>query len=517
MYTRHNYYLLGIDIGTTTIKSVIFDFKGNEIAKASHETSNIHPKPGWSENSMTEIWEAVVQSIKKAIYNAKIKSEEIKGISLCAQGGGAWLINNKGEPIINAINWLDGRAGYIVDKWRENKIFEKLLKLSGLTYWPGAGPGIIFPWLMENDPKIFEDTKVVFWAKDWVRYCLTGEMMTDETDPLGMLDLNNRRYSSEVINATGIEDLKNLLPPVKKSFEMGGKISKFAADVTGLKEGTPVAVGAWDCASTAIGQGCVEVNDVFSIIGTAGIHMLVTDKPVVNKAYSLSCYSVPNQYLVHSMAMTATNNLDWFVRELCFEENKEAVEKELNIHQIIAKKVANIPIGANGIFFLPFLQGERAPFVEPTARAEFVGIGDWSTKDELLRSIFEGVALATLHNYKAIENAESFKRVRLGGGGAKNEVWVQIISDCTGKSLEVTSGSEYGARGAAINAALMLGIYSSYKEAVDNMVKVKKIYEPNLKNTEIYKEIFDIYVKLIDSHLSLWKEINKLVIEKLHF
>jgi len=112
MSTRHNYYLLGIDIGTTTIKSVIFDFKGNEIAKASHETSNIHPKPGWSENSMTEIWEAVVQSIKKAIYNAKIKSEEIKGISLCAQGGGAWLINNKGEPIINAINWLDGRAGY---------------------------------------------------------------------------------------------------------------------------------------------------------------------------------------------------------------------------------------------------------------------------------------------------------------------------------------------------------------------------------------------------------------------
>jgi len=340
--------------------------------------------------------------------------------------------------------------------------------------------------------------------------------MTDETDPsMGMLDPKTRKYSNMVLEVTGTEDFKRLLPVIKNSYEIGGKITKSTAETTGLKEGTPVAVGAWDCSSTALGLGCVEANEAFSIIGTAGIHMLVTDKPAIDKAYSLSCHTVPNQYLVHSMAMTATNNLDWFAKEFCLEEAREATKEKTNKYKIIDEKVSKVPVGANGVFYLPFLQGERAPFVEPRARGEFLGLGDWSTKEDLLKAVFEGVALSTLHNYKAIEKAGNFEKVRLGGGGANSDIWAQIISDCTGKIMEVTSGSEYGARGAAINAALMLGIYNNHKEAVNNMVKIKKTYVPNVKNTEIYKEIFDIYVKLVDSHMALWSEMNQLVVEKL--
>lgn len=509
-------YLLGIDVGTTMMKCVIFDFEGNEIAKANHETSIIHPKPGWAEQNMIDVWRAVTLSVKEAIANAGIKSEEIKGISLCAQGAGTWLINEKGKPVRNAVSWLDGRAGYIIDKWQRNGTINKLVESCGLVYYSGSGPGIIFPWFIENDPKVLEDSKTVFWPKDWVRYCLTGEIMTDETDPsMGMLDPNTRKYSNTVLEITGTEGFKELLPAIKNSYEIGGKITKSAAEITELKEGTPVAVGAWDCSSTALGQGCVDANDAFSIIGTAGIHMLVTDKPTIDKTYSLSCHTVPNQYLVHSMAMTAANNLDWFAKEFCLEEAREATKKKMNKYKIIDEKVSKVPVGANGVFYLPFLQGERAPFVEPRARGEFLGLGDWSTKEDFLRAVFEGVALSTLHNYKAIEKAGNFEKVRLGGGGANSDIWAQIISDCTGRIMEVTSGSEYGARGAAINAALMLGIYNNHKEAVNNMVKIKKTYVPNLKNTEIYKKIFDIYVKLVDSHMALWSEMNQLVVEKL--
>jgi sugar (pentulose or hexulose) kinase len=506
-------YLLGIDVGTTVVKSVIFDFEGNEIAKASYDTKIIHSKPGWAEQNMIEVWEAVAASIKKAIKGSTIESGEIKGISLCAQGGGTWLVDKKGEPVRNAISWLDGRAGYIIDRWHENGTINKLLEASGLVYYPGASPGVIFPWLIENDPNVLEESETLLWSKDWVRYCLTGEKMTDETDPShGMLNPNDRNYSNLVLELTGTKHFKALLPEIKKSHEIGGRITEYAARKTGLKKGTPVAVGAWDVASTALGQGCVDINDAFSIIGTAGIHMLVIDKPIINKSYSLSCHTIPDLYLVNSMAMTATNNLDWFIKEFCFEEFKKAEKEQVNIYKLIDKKVSRVSIGANGIFYLPFLQGERAPFVEPRARGEFIGLGDWTIKEDFLRAIFEGVALSTLHNYKSIQKAGNFEKVRLGGGGSNSDVWAQIISDCTGKVMEVTSGGEYGARGAAINAALMLGIYSNHKEAVKNMVRIKKTYIPNLNNTDIYKQMFDIYVKLINSHMQLWREMGELVV-----
>ena len=509
-------YLLGIDVGTTIIKCVVFDIQGNEVAKASHSASIIHPKPGWAEQDMSDVWNATVLSIKEAIKKANLKSEEIIGISVSGQGAGTWLINEEGKPVCNAINWLDGRAANIIDRWDENGTIEKLNEICGLRYYSGSGPGIIFRWLIENNPKVLKESKAVIWAKDWVRYCLTGEIYTDETDPsMGLLDLKTRRYSNDVLKLTEIEEYSYLLPPIKSSYEMGGKITKIASEETGLKEGTPVAIGAWDCSSTALGLGCVLKNEAFSIIGTAGIHMVVTDKPVIDRSYSLSCHTVPGKYLIHSMSMTAANNLNWFEREFCLAERIEAERKNVSKYDIINEIVSEIPIGSNGIIFLPFLQGERAPFVEPRARGDFFGLGDWTKRGDLLRAVYEGVAFSTLHNYEAMEKGVSFERVRLGGGGSQSSVWAQIISDCTGRVMEVTSGSEYGARGAAINAAIMLGIYKNHKEAVNEMVKVERVYEPNPKNTEMYRDLYHIYTNLIESLMKMWVDMNKLMEEKL--
>jgi len=505
-------YFLGIDAGTTVVKCVVFDPHGNEIAKGSRGISIIHPYPGWAEHDMNEVWDSVAISIRSAIKEAGIRAEDIKGISMSAQGAGAWLIDKSGKPTRNAVGWLDGRAASIIDRWRDDGTLEKVFNICGFMYYSGSGPGIILPWFRENEPEVLEKSKAVLWCNDWVRYCLTGEILTDEPDAsIAMLDPETRDYSRELLKYVGLEEYEHLFPPVKQSHEIAGKVTKKAAEETGLAPGTPVAVGAWDCSSTALGAGCVQANDATSIVGTAGIHLCITDRPMIDKAYSMACHAVPNRWLINSMAMTAANNLDWFEREFCLEERIESEKSKVNKYEIINRKVADTPIGARGVMFLPFLQGERAPFVEPRARGEFVGLGNWSKRSDLLRAVYEGVALATLHNYSAMEKGASFKEVRLGGGGSQSEVWTQIIADCTGKVMKVTSGSEFGARGAAINAAVALGMYRDHQEAVDQMVKVSRVQEPNLKNTEIYREIFDIYVKLIQSHRQIWIEMYNLM------
>ncbi len=508
-------YLMGIDAGTTMMKSVVFDLNGNEIAKAAYPAEILHTRPGWAEQDMNAVWMAVASSCREAIARAGVQPADIQAVSLSAQGAGTWLIDRQGKPTRYAVTWLDGRSSGIIDEWKSSGLCDKLVETCGLVYYAGSGPGIIFRWFMENDRESLDRSMAQLWPKDWVRYCLTGEVMTDETDPsMGMIDPWSRRYSRRVLELTGTAEYSRLLPPVRASHELGGKVTRAAAEATGLKEGTPVAVGAWDCSSTALGQGCASPGDAFSIVGTAGIHMLITGEPAINRAYSLSCHTVPGQYMVHSMAMTAANNLDWYEREFGLAERLEAEKKGVSKYEIINDLVGRTPVGANGVFFLPYLQGERAPFVETRARGEFLGLGDWSTRGDLYRAVYEGVALATLHNYRAMELARRFERVRLGGGGAQSEVWAQIIADCTGRVMEVTSGSEYGARGAAINAAIAVGLYKDHREAVRQMVKVKRVHEPDPKKTKMYAEIFEIYVKLVESHMKLWVDMYNLVVKQ---
>jgi sugar (pentulose or hexulose) kinase len=258
-------------------------------------------------------------------------------------------------------------------------------------------------------------------------------------------------------------------------------------------------------------MGCTQSNEAASIVGTAGIHLCVSDKPLIDEAFSMACHAVPDRWLINSMAMTAANNLDWFEREFCLAERLEAEKRKTSKYDVINEEVDKTPLGSNGVMFLPFLQGERAPFVEPRARGEFVGLGDWSSRRDCMRAVYEGVALATRHNYEAMEKGLSFSEVRLGGGGAQSRVWAQIIADCTGKTMKVTAGSEFGARGAAINAAVALGIYGDHREAASRMVSVVRVQEPRQSNTEKYSEIFKIYVRLIESRVRIWVDMYNLL------
>ncbi|PKM83077.1 MAG: carbohydrate kinase [Firmicutes bacterium HGW-Firmicutes-14] len=502
-------YFIGVDAGTTVIKTVLFNDSGEELASASCNVPVMHPNPGWAEQDMDAVWEAAKQTIKEVVAKSALAQGAIKGLGICGQGGGSWFIGKNGLPLRPAALWLDGRTKSTIESWQKSDVYEKLFQVTGWQVYTGVGPCTILPWFVANEPETLSRAQAVCYCKDWIKYCLTGEISTDETDLLAMTDPRTRDYSPEIFRLAGLSDWENLLPAIIPSSQIAGRITRKAAEETGLPVGTPVASGSIDVAATALGVGCVSSGDAASILGTAAIHLVVSDRPEFSRSYSISQHCVPDTWLFNCMAMMGASCLDWFDREFCLVEEQEAKAAGINKYDLINQKAAGVPIGSNGVIFLPFLQGERAPFVKPEARGDFFGLGDWTKRADLLRAVYEGVTLATMDNHRSLSNGAHFDEFWLAGGGSKSVVWSQIVSDATGKRVKVPLGSEFGARGSVINAAVAVGYFSDHAEAVKNMVRVNRVHEPVPENTEQYAELYVIYRELIEKLWDVWPKIYR--------
>ena len=488
------------------IKSVIFDLAGNEIASMSVATPLSYLKGGWVEQDMKAVWDAAKRSIKGVLRKAKVEAKNISGISISGQGAGLWMIDRKGMPVRNAVNWLDLRASFYVKKWVKEGLHNQMYEISGSPQNPGwTGP--ILRWFKDNKKNVLEKAYAIIWCKDWIKYCLTGDICTDFTDPscVGLIDPNKNGYSKRILELMGIDCFEPLLPKLTPSYHVAGETCSETVEI-GLRKGIPVASGAHDTTATPLGAGCHETRDAFSIIGTAGIHGMVLDKPKidVSKTCILQYHCVPGRWTMGSWSQLAAGNLDWFLDN--FFKDLSRLNKE-EFYGLINKWVAEVPVGAYGIIFLPFLSGERGPFVKPEAKAVFFGLASETRREHLLRAVYEGVAFSALHNYEAIERGSQMKikTVRLMGGGARSSIWCKILSDCLGARVIVPEGTEFGAKGVAINVAVALKLYRDHNKAVDEMVRKKEEYKPNKKNMRKYKEIYGLYKALIDALWKVWE------------
>jgi sugar (pentulose or hexulose) kinase len=210
----------------------------------------------------------------------------------------------------------------------------------------------------------------------------------------------------------------------------------------------------------------------------------------------------------------AAGNLDWFEREFCAAERAEAKENGVSVYEVIGKEIANMPVGSGGIVYLPLLQGERAPFVKPEARASFFGLGDWHTRAHLLHAVYEGVALSTRHNIEAMIKQGRLDTVYVSGGGSKSAIWCQIISDCLGSNLKVPAGADSGSRGAAINAGVATGVFKDHGEGVRSMVRINRQYSPTADHVAQYDTLYDLYTTLIRASWPVWEKFAQVGIEK---
>ena len=321
-----------------------------------------------------------------------------------------------------------------------------------------------------------------------------------------MLRMSTRQYDRELFRIFGIEDLYTKFPPVKPTGENVGTVRPEIASDLDLPRGLPIGSGPMDVAACALGTGAIEHGQASTVLGTAGIHQVIMEEPVLEPRMvgMTLCHGVPGRWIRMLAAMTATPNLEWFLKELGSGFTLEAREAGADVYEHLEKLVESVPAGSEGVIFHPYLfpGGERGPFVKPSARASFSGLNLNHTGKHLLRAVYEGVAFATLDCYRNMPIDPQM--VFLSGGGAKSPVWCQIIADCLGKTVSVPEGSQFGAKGAAINVGIAVGTYKNAQDGVAQAVRAARLYPPDSQKTRLYHQLYEVYRQTAERQMDLW-------------
>ncbi|MHC4266754.1 MAG: FGGY-family carbohydrate kinase [Planctomycetota bacterium] len=321
-------YLMGIDNGGTVSKAAIFTLDGKEVAVAARKTETLTPKPGFAERDMENAWQATAEAISEAIKKSGILAENIVAIACAGHGNGIYLIDGDGKPVRGAIMSHDGRARKYIDEWLADGVDKVIRPKTMQSIWP-AQPNALLAWLRDNEPESITKTKWVLMCKDYIRYRLTGEVYAELTDMSGtsLMNVGTGEYDPDVLKAFGISEFQELLPPLKLTADICGQITKEAAELTGLKEGTPVAGGMFDIDACGLASGIVNESQLCMVAGTWGNNQYISDKPVVDEdVFMTSCYSIPGYYLMLEGSATSASNLEWFLTEF-FEAERELARK----------------------------------------------------------------------------------------------------------------------------------------------------------------------------------------------
>lgn len=500
-------YLLGIDNGGTMSKAAFYDTKGKEIAVSSCKTEMLMPKPGFTERNMDDMWMANVKSIKKVIELANVNPQDIVGVATTGHGNGMYLVDKDGNPAYNGIISTDTRAKKYVTKWYEDGTFDRVLPKTMQSIWAGQ-PVPLLAWFQDNMKEVVDKIKWVFMCKDYIRFKLTGIPYAEITDMSGtnLMNVRDVKYDLELLKEFGLENVMDKLPPIKYSAEVCGKVTKEAAELTGLVEGTPVAGGLFDIDSSAISTGVTEEEKLCMIAGTWSINEYISKKPVVSRdLFMTSIYCMEGYWLTTEASPTSASNLEWFVTDFMKYEKEMNKNKNKSVYDFANEMVASISPDESNIIFLPFLYGTN---VDADAKACFLGLNGWHTKTHMVRAIYEGVAFChRAHIDKLLAYRDKPKVARIAGGAAKSKEWVQIFADVLQLPIEVTTSTELGALGAAICAGIATGVFDSFDNAANSMVNVAYTCMPNEEHKETYERKYNLYKETIEVLTPIWKKL----------
>ena len=497
--------LLGIDVGTTISKCVVFDFEGNEIAAARCPTAVQHPIPASSEIDMRDVWNAVSSSIRELVSKHGISGDSIKALGVCSTVAGVWLLDKNKKPLRNALLWNDGRAAPILANWETEGVMQAIFDISANAIFPGMTlPSL--RWLADNEPQTLQEARYLMCGKDWVRFNLTGEIHSDVSDLSQMpCDNRTRYYSDELFRLCGIQDYIHLFPSVVKSHEVIGTVTKAAAEETGLKEGTPVVTGLGDVQASMLGAGAVRPGDACSIVGTSSLNNVVLDYPTFEPSGIGFTFMMGDNLWLRSLTNTSgTINLEWFINNFYTDEKIRAEGLGTNVYQVMEEIASSIPLGSGGIIYHPYLNttGVSAPFRNAAARAQFFGVEIDHDRRFLLRAVYEGLALAMGELYDLIP--AEIPEVIVTGGGARSPFWCQMFADCTGRRMVIPEGTEFGGKGVAMLSGIGIGIYKDFEDARRRTFHMARSHEPDPLKTRQYEKVYSLYRQIYLSMQENW-------------
>ncbi len=502
-------YLLGIDNGGTVTKAAIYDTDGNEVAVAGLKSETLFPQPTHIERDMEALWAATVQVIGESIRKARIDPADIACIATTGHGNGLYLADRHGQPVGNGIISTDSRAGGIIRQWYQDGTFQRALPKTCQSVWAGQ-PVALLAWLRDQQPQTLERTRWIFMCKDFIRYRLTGEVFAELTDYSGtsLINVREARYDPQLLAALGLSGIAEKLPPLRQPAEICGRVTREAAEQTGLKAGTPVAGGLFDITSCAIATGITDPKKLCLIAGTWSINEYISPAPVVSPdLFMTSVYCMPGYWLIMEGSPTSASNLEWFVSQLMGAERRDAQAAGRSVYELCSEMIAPIAAGESDVLFLPFLFGSNAG---PNASSCFLGMRGWHTRAHLLRAVYEGVVFShkthvdrLMAHYRGRPEA-----ARIAGGAAKSAVWVQMFADALQMPIEITASEELGAMGVAICAGVAAGLFSSFPQAVSRMVKTIKVIEPNPADRGVYEDKYGRYQEHIAALRGVWDRVS---------
>jgi xylulokinase len=493
---------LGIDIGTSGTKTLAMNERGKILAQALSTYPCYHPKPLWSEQDPDDWWDGTVKSVRAVVKKAKLKPHDVRAIGLSGQMHGSVFLDKQNRVVRRALLWNDQRTAAECQEIEKRaggrkKLIEMVANpaLTGFT-----APKVL--WLRNNEPKNFAKTVKVLLPKDEIRRRLTGEFATEVSDASGMLllDVVHRCWSKELLSKLELDP--SLFARCYESEEITGRLTPEAAKTLGLSTDCMVVGGAGDCAAGAVGNGIVRQGVLSTSIGTSGVVFVHSDSPQVDPEGRLHtfCHAVNGKWHMMGVTLAAGGSLQWFRNALCEQLAAMAKKRKVDVYDVLTEEAAVTPPGAEGLFFLPYLAGERTPHADPLARGAFVGLTLKHTRGDMVRSILEGVTYSLRDCLEIIEAQKvAVKQIRASGGGARSTFWRQMQADVLNKTVVSMAADEGPAYGVALLAAVGAGEYNDIAEACDATVKTKAQTKPYAAARKYYDKTFPIYQTLYRS------------------
>ena len=498
-------YYIGLDNGGTTTKAALYTANGQELGVCSTETKTIIPKLGFAERDMDETWQANCTVIKDLLKKTAVNPALIAGIACCGHGKGLYLWGKNNKPVRNGIISTDNRAWKYPLKWEKEKISSRVFERSCQKIL-ACQPVSLLAWLKDNEPESLHKIQWIFECKDYIRFRLTGKANAEITDYSGanLLNLYTENYDIELLSLFGLEDMFDKLPPLCKSTDICGYITHEAAELTGLKEGTPVAGGMFDIDACAVAVNAANEDNICMIAGTWSINEYIRREPVMDGSVMMnSLFCLPDYFLIEECSPTSAGNIEWFINTF-FPELKALTEQSgQSVYQLFDQWVESLSSDEFCPVFLPFLMGSNT---HPNGKAALIGINSYHTRAHILKGIFEGITFSHRYHFERLlaTRNKAVKKIRLAGGVTHSKIWTQIFADVLQYPVETVNVNETGALGCVMAATVATGEYKDLEEAAKNMVKLDCKVEPDPNHIDIYNKKYSLYKQIISALDSIW-------------
>lgn len=496
-------YLLGIDVGSTNLKAVLYDSQGNEVASASELTQKVSPDadhPDWAVWQPEQIWAGIAGSIKQVV--SKIKDpKEIKGVAVTGMGMDGVPIDINGDWLYPFISWHCPRTKPQMERWQKTVGAEKQFLISGSPIWP-FHTSFRLMWMKENQPEILAKTHKWVLIEDFISFMLSGEYATDYSmaSSTSLFDQKKQQWSDELIGLAGID--KGLLCDAKPAGTVIGTVHDAASAKTGLAKGTPVVLGGHDYSCGCLPTGAFVPNVILDVIGTWEMIVTTIDKPLLdislcNAGALVDSHVVDGKWAIMAAAV-AGDMTEWFKSQFGNEEVKQACDEKMSQWHYLVEKASERPAGANGVLFLPHMSGSFSPVIDAESTGAFVGLKSTHTRADMFRAVIEGVNFQFKDIIDSLQESlpEKPEKIIAIGGPTRNDLWMQTKADIASMAVEIPDVAEPVTLGAAMLAGIGAGVYDDLPQAYDAVKKPVRVVEPNEKEHAKYAEIYKKYKKI---------------------